>query len=142
LVLTDTIRQTIDFDSLFYPPAGRFVLICRDSIRDSISFLQIPPFLTAQLTPKFVMCREVASPPCDINLGDTPETPCGDVDGSRNINIADAVYMVNYIFRSGAPPQDTMGGDVDCDLKVTIADVVYLINHIFRAGPKPCLGCE
>ena len=109
----------IMIDSAFCPPAGPFILSTTDGIR---------------LRPQFVHC-----PQGDIVLGDTP---CGDVDGSSDINIADIVYMVNYIFRYGAPPQDPRGGDVDCDLRVTIADVVYLINYMFKAGPKPCLGCE
>jgi len=131
LVLTDTIRQTIRFDSLFYPPAGPFILVCRDSTGPT-------SYIDMRLTPKFVMW-EGTFPPCDTSLGDIP---CGDVDGSRNINIADVVYMINYIFLYGAPPQDPRGGDIDCDRRITIADVVYLINYVFRAGPKPCLGCE
>ena len=136
MVLTKEIRQTIHLDSIFYPPVGPFILVCRDSIRDSIPG-HLPPFARVKLTPQFVHC-----PDGDIILGGTPDTPCGDVEGSSHIDIADVVYMVNYIFRQGASPQDARGGDVDCDLRVTIADVVYLINHIFRAGPNPCLGCE
>jgi hypothetical protein len=132
LVLTDTIRQTIRFDSVFYPPAGPFILTCRDSTGPTT-------FIVKKLTPKFVRCSEVASPPCDINLADTP---CGDVDGSRDVSIADAVYMISYIFGHSAPPQDPWGGDIDCDLSATIADVVYLIEYIFAGGPKPCFGCE
>jgi hypothetical protein len=139
LVLADTIRQTIRFDSVFYPPAGKFILACRDSTGPT-------SFSVYKLTPQFVTCKETAIPPCDINLGGTPDTPecyfCGDADKSRDVNIADAVYMIYYIFGHGAPPQDAMGGDVDCDPSVSIADVVYLINYIFMAGPKPCLGCE
>ncbi|MCX6833167.1 MAG: cohesin domain-containing protein [candidate division Zixibacteria bacterium] len=110
--------STIVIDSAFVPPAGRFVLS---------NTLGVP------LKPQFVHCRQG-----DIILGDTP---CGDVDGSGNINIADVVYMVNYIFKHGPPPQDASGGDVDCDLSVTIADVVYFINYIFRGGPQPCFEC-
>ena len=70
------------------------------------------------------------------------DIPCGDADGSGNINIADIVYMVNYIFKNGPPPQDASGGDVDCDQSVTIADVVYFINYIFRGGLPPCFECR
>jgi hypothetical protein len=108
------------------------MLFCRDSTPGG-SF----PYIDVKLTPQLVHC-----PDGDIVLGGTPDTLCGDVDGSSHIDIADVVYMVNYIFRQGASPQDTRGGDVDCDLRVTIADVVYLVNHIFRAGPNPCNGCE
>jgi hypothetical protein len=131
LVLTDTIHQTIRFDSLFYPPAGPFILVCRDSTGPT-------SYIDEQLTPKLVTW-EGTFPPCGTNPGDTP---CGDVNGSGSINIVDVVYMVNYIFVYGAPPQDPRGGDIDCDLRITIADVVYLINYVFRAGPKPCLACE
>jgi hypothetical protein len=136
LVLTNTIRQTIRFDSLFYPPNGPFILVCRDSTGPTT-------FIDLKLTPKFVRCSEVASPPCDINLGDPTEYySCGDVDGSGSVNIADAVYMISYIFGHSAPPQDPWGGDIDCDLSATIADVVYLIEYIFAGGPRPCLGCK
>jgi hypothetical protein len=110
--------MTIVIDSAFVSPAGKFMLI------SDLGF---------SVCPQFVHCPEG-----DIILGDTP---CGDVDGSGNINIADIVYMVNYIFKHGSPPQDASGGDVDCDLSVTIADVVYFINYIFRGGPQPCFEC-
>ena len=125
LVLTGTTHQVVRFDTAFYPPAGEFIA----------ALFLTNPALTPEEFPKFV-------PPCDINLDDTPFGNCGDVDGSSHIDIADIVYMVNYIFRNGVPPQDPRGGDMDCDLRVTIADVVHLINYIFRAGPEPCLGCK
>jgi hypothetical protein len=57
MVLTQEIRQTIHIDSLFYPPAGAFVLTCRDSIQDSIPGHR-PPFFDAKLTPQFVHCLD------------------------------------------------------------------------------------
>ena len=111
--------KTIVLDSVYVPPAGPFILSSNLGIR---------------VRPQYVHC-----PDGDIILG---EALCGDVNGSGDINLVDVVYMLNYIFRHGAPPQDTRGGDIDCDLRITIADVVYLINYTFRAGPKPCLGCE
>ncbi|MGB2696460.1 MAG: dockerin type I repeat-containing protein [Candidatus Zixiibacteriota bacterium] len=67
---------------------------------------------------------------------------CGDVNGDRKVEISDAVYFVNYLFRSGIPPQCppfpyTSCGDVNGDGAVTIADVVYLINYLFKSGPAP-----
>ncbi len=112
-------RKIIVLDSSFVPPTGPFLLSTN---------------LGISVRPQFAHC-----PNGDIILGDTP---CGDADGSRDINIVDVVYMVNYIFRDGAPPQDIREGDVDCDLRFTIADVVYLINYIFKAGQEPCLRCQ
>ena len=67
---------------------------------------------------------------------------CGDADGEGSVNIADAVYLVNYIFAEGPAPSPLASGDTDCDLTITIADVVYLVNYIFGGGPQPCEGCE
>ncbi|MCK4857662.1 MAG: PQQ-binding-like beta-propeller repeat protein [candidate division Zixibacteria bacterium] len=66
---------------------------------------------------------------------------CGDADGDDLVNIADVVYLINYIFGGGPPPDPLLAGDVDCNTLVNIADVVYLINYIFGGGPPPCAGC-
>jgi hypothetical protein len=110
---------TIVIDSAYVPPAGRFVLASESGY---------------SIYPQYVHCLDG-----DIILGGIS---CGDMNGSGDINIADIVFMVNYIFRLGPPPHDPRKGDIDCDLRVTIGDVVYLINYVFKGGPEPCLGCE
>lgn len=65
----------------------------------------------------------------------------GDADASGAVSIADAVYLLNFIFASGAPPNPTMRGDANCDIGLSIADVVYLINYVFSGGPAPCDPC-
>jgi hypothetical protein len=67
---------------------------------------------------------------------------CGDVDHSNDIDIADVVYLVNYIFSGGAAPDPLASGDVDCDGEITIADVVYLVSYIFSGGVVPCAACK
>ena len=67
---------------------------------------------------------------------------CGDADGEGTINIADAVYLVNYIFADGPAPSPLASGDADCDQTINVADVVYLVNYIFAGGPEPCAGCK
>lgn len=66
---------------------------------------------------------------------------CGDADGNALINIADAVYLVSYIFGGGSPPDPLLAGDADCNAIVNIADAVYLISYIFGGGPAPCEAC-
>ena len=63
---------------------------------------------------------------------------CGDANADVNVDIADVVYLVNYVFRSGPPPIPTWVGDVNADGTTDIVDVVYLINYIFNSGPPPC----
>ena len=67
---------------------------------------------------------------------------CGDADGEGTINIADAVFLVAYIFSGGAAPSPLGAGDADCSGDVNIADVVYLVAYIFSSGPAPCEGCR
>ena len=71
-----------------------------------------------------------------------PDYLCGDADGEGTINIADAVYLISYIFSHGSAPSPLAAGDADCDGVITIADVVYLIGYIFSHGPAPCAGCK
>jgi len=63
----------------------------------------------------------------------------GDVNGDGIINSADVVYLINYLFKGGPPPEPLEAGDVNCDGVVNSADVVYLINYLFKGGPPP--GC-
>jgi len=62
---------------------------------------------------------------------------CGDPNYDGNTNIVDAVFLVNYLFRSGPPPCVEKSGDVNCDGEVTVADIVYLISYLFKNGPAP-----
>ncbi len=62
----------------------------------------------------------------------------GDANADGLINIADAVYLINYLFIGGQPPIPMEAGDANCDRLVNIADVVYLINYLFLGGAPPC----
>ena len=73
---------------------------------------------------------------------DPPASSCGDFDASGEINIADIVYLINYIFGSGGAPLDLRKGDIDCDNFTSIADAVYMIQYIFADGPAPCAACQ
>jgi len=63
---------------------------------------------------------------------------CGDANNDAAINVADAVFLINYIFKNGPAPALTPAGDANCDLETNVADCVYLINHVFNGGPEPC----
>ena len=62
---------------------------------------------------------------------------CGDCNGDGVVDIADVVYLIEYLFVEGSPPSPLCIGDVNCDTLVDIADVVYLINYLFKDGPPP-----
>jgi hypothetical protein len=63
---------------------------------------------------------------------------CGDINSDGSINVADAVYIVNYIFLGGDAPDPFESGDTNCDTYVNIIDTVILINYIFVEGNLPC----
>ena len=63
----------------------------------------------------------------------------GDANGDGVINVGDVVYLVNFLYRNGAPPVPLEAGDANCDGIVNIGDVVYLIKYLYRGGdPPPC----
>ncbi len=62
----------------------------------------------------------------------------GDANGDGVVAPGDVVYLINYLFRSGPPPNPMGAGDCNCDGAVAPGDVVYLINYFFRNGDPPC----
>ena len=63
---------------------------------------------------------------------------CGDANGDRAVNIGDAVFVINYIFKGGAAPAPVEAGDANCDHARNVGDAVYVVNYIFKGGPAPC----
>jgi hypothetical protein len=48
-------------------------------------------------------------------IGDACDFACGDADGSGNIDIDDAVYLISFIFGGGSQPCDADGDGIpDC----------------------------
>jgi len=66
---------------------------------------------------------------------------CGDGTQDGVIDLGDVVFLVNYLYKGGAPPDPICMGDVTCDGVVDLGDVVFLINYLFRGGEPPCPGC-
>ena len=81
------------------------------------------------------------------NIGDACEGCCippirGDalmdgVAGEPGIDIADLVYLVNYMFKEGPEPSCPEEADVNAVDGLDIADLVYLVNYMFKEGPEP-----
>lgn len=63
----------------------------------------------------------------------------GDANGDDQVNVADAVYLINYVFKGGPAPDPLANGDANCDGQVNVGDAVYIINFVFNGGPAP--GC-
>ncbi len=66
---------------------------------------------------------------------------CGDATGNNNVNISDAIYVINYIFSGGPAPIPSMSADCDCSGMLTISDAVVIIYYVFGGGNPPCSNC-
>ncbi|MEE9441179.1 MAG: M6 family metalloprotease domain-containing protein [candidate division Zixibacteria bacterium] len=75
-------------------------------------------------------------------LGEINNYVPGDANGDGDANVGDAVYIINYAFKSGPTPIPIEAGDANGDCGTNVGDAVYLISYIFKGGPDPLPGCN
>jgi hypothetical protein len=63
---------------------------------------------------------------------------CGDANADENVNVSDAVWIVNYVFIGGDQPDPLESGDANCDGSVNVSDAVWIVNYVFIGGNSPC----
>ncbi|MFH1336382.1 MAG: hypothetical protein ABII96_07670 [Candidatus Zixiibacteriota bacterium] len=57
------------------------------------------------------------------------------------VDVADIVYLLNFIYKNGPYPSHPVSADVNGpDRLIDIEDVVYLINYLYRHGSNPLPG--
>ncbi|TET95297.1 MAG: PKD domain-containing protein, partial [Candidatus Zixiibacteriota bacterium] len=61
----------------------------------------------------------------------------GNLDGIPGVNVADVIYLVDYLFFSGPAPDPLEAGDVDCSGGINVVDLIYLVDYLFGGGPPP-----
>lgn len=76
-----------------------------------------------------------------VEVVDGPQYICGDANTDDDVNIADAVYVINYAFKGGPAPVPVEAGDANCDGSADVGDAVYLVNYVFNGGDPPCFNC-
>jgi hypothetical protein len=105
---------TITIDSTTLPPANELAVI--DPRGDDLSY-------------------QWASKSITVKAG----MPTGNVNGDGIISSSDLVYLVNFLYKQGAPPAPCEArGDVDCSGIVNALDIMKNINYVFKAGQRPC----
>ncbi len=61
----------------------------------------------------------------------------GDANSDGTIDVGDAIYLLNYLFKNGTPPDPQQAGDVNGDQTLDVSDAIYLLNYLFKGGPPP-----
>jgi hypothetical protein len=54
--------------------------------------------------------------------------------GNGVLDVGDAVYILNYLFKSGSVPDPYIEGDTNCDGLVDLADAIRILNYLFKGG--------
>lgn len=61
----------------------------------------------------------------------------GDANGDGQVDVNDLIYLANYLFAGGPPPNPLLAGDENGDCTVDANDVTYLADYLFAGGPPP-----
>jgi hypothetical protein len=62
---------------------------------------------------------------------------CGDCNRDGIIDLADPIYLLNYLYKNGPVPDPLESGDCNCDQTVDVGDAVCLLNYLFKGGSSP-----
>ena len=98
-----------------------------DLINDSLYFLSVTPYDASDLyTTNTVMMQY------DCNYVK------GDYNGDGLVNIGDALYLIDYLFKDGVAPVGGEGrADANGDGFIDIADAVYIIKYVYGTISEP-----
>jgi hypothetical protein len=61
----------------------------------------------------------------------------GDSNENGNVDISDAIFTLNWIFRGAEEPSCWDSADANDDSQIDISDVIYTLLYLFREGPSP-----
>jgi hypothetical protein len=129
----DLASSPVNYCALRYPSSGPSVF--------KVVFMAFPFEAVPQFGPEPNNSTALMSSILSwFGIGRAPEEyMAGDANGDETIDVADIVYLVNFLYRGEASPNPYLAGDANCDGEVNLADVVYLINYLYRGGdPPPC----
>ncbi len=70
-------------------------------------------------------------------LATEPGYTVGDANGDGIIDVTDAIYVLNYLFKGGPAPDPLEAGDANCDSIVDVTDAIFILNYLFKGGPEP-----
>ena len=77
--------------------------------------------------------------PCAPNQAAAASFRRGDGDSNCAVDITDAIFILRYLFLSGAPPRCQDAADADDSGLLQITDPIYILNYLFLGGAAPPL---
>ncbi|MGB7060963.1 MAG: C25 family cysteine peptidase [Candidatus Zixiibacteriota bacterium] len=127
------VSSPVDYCALRYPSSGPSVY---KVVFMAFPFEAVPQFGSEPNNSTTLMSSILSW----FGLGRAPEEyMAGDANGDEAIDVADVVFLVNFLYKGEASPNPYLAGDANCDGEVNLADVVYLVNYLYRGGdPPPC----
>ena len=66
----------------------------------------------------------------------------GDSNGDNSLDLADPVYLLNYLYRGASPPPAGSRPDADCDGEFSLSDAVAVIERVVLDGDPPGDFCS
>ncbi|MGQ9588656.1 MAG: C25 family cysteine peptidase [Planctomycetota bacterium] len=80
----------------------------------------------------------------NLQLGELPRFVRGDANSSGKVDLGDAIFILNFLFRSGRSPLCLDAADVDDSAElggsspaIDVSDAIILIRWLFLGGPPP-----
>ena len=61
----------------------------------------------------------------------------GDSNQDKRIDIADGIFLLDYIFKGGRAPKCDDAADSNNDSRLDISDPIFYLNYLFKGGPQP-----
>ncbi len=140
----DTIKVYNGTEFVYYPTIDD-----PDDATHTINYLALPDWASVvndsvkATVPLVNNIQDLTVAVSDVCGADTLSFPvwayiCGDGNNDGDVNVSDAVWIINYVFVSGDAPLPIEAGDANCDGDVNVSDAVWIINFVFVSGPAPC----
>ncbi len=74
------------------------------------------------------------------NIAKIPSTSCIDFTQDGAVNILDALYLLNCIYKDGPPIPNGSISDTNNSGDTNILDALFIINFCLKSGPPPDCG--
>lgn len=80
-------------------------------------------------TTAVIVCLTMAAP--GVNAQGSPGFPRGDANDTGEVDISDAIYLLDYLFTGGNAPRCKAAANVNAVGGVDISDAIYVLRYLF-----------